>query len=225
MPMHDWTRVEAGIFHALHHRWISAISDELNTALLSQNYYALPEQLAADLGPDLLTLRDHVPGLQAEEELYRLNKSSIAVRHMSGDRLVAMIEIASPGNKANCHAFRAFVDKACELLGFRIHLLLIDPFPRGRNDPNGIHGVIWEAVEEKPLLLPADKPLTLVAYECGLTTRAYIEPVAVGDRLPDMPVFLEPEACVTVPLEATYQVAFTVLPRRWRRVLEASPGT
>jgi hypothetical protein len=53
-----------------------------------------------------------------------------------------------------------------------------------------------------------------------LTTRAYIEPVAVGDMLPDMPLFLCVNGCVMVPLEATYQTAFAVMPRRWQRVLE-----
>src|SRR5436189_5873424 len=57
MPMHDWTRVEAGIFHAFHHEWISEISRALNRGLLPAAYYALPEQLAGGLGPDVLTLR------------------------------------------------------------------------------------------------------------------------------------------------------------------------
>jgi hypothetical protein len=30
MPIHDWTRVDAGLFHAFHQRWISALSDALN---------------------------------------------------------------------------------------------------------------------------------------------------------------------------------------------------
>ena len=47
-----------------------------------------------------------------------------------------------------------------------------------------------------------------------------VRPVAVGEPLPEMPLFLEPNACVQVPLEATYQTAFAVMPRRWRRVLE-----
>ena len=47
MPVHDWTRVDAGIFHAFHHRWISAISDVLNEGILPEDYYALPEQHAA----------------------------------------------------------------------------------------------------------------------------------------------------------------------------------
>ena len=57
--------------------------------------------------------------------------------------------------------------------------------------------------------------------EAGLTVRAYVEPVAVGDGLPDMPLFLEPGAHVSVPLETTSQNALAVLPHRWRAVLEA----
>ena len=244
MPMHDWTTVEASIFHAFHHCWITALSNVLNTGLLPQEYYALPEQQAAGFGPDVLTLQDQPPRAGDEEgggtatavqtrpqtrfmvetdvEFYRRKKSSIVVRHVSGDRIVAMIEIVSPGNKGSRHAIRAFVDKACELLEHRIHLLIIDPFPPGPRDPNGVHAAIWQEVEDTPFVLPADKPLTLVAYECDLKTRAYIEPIAVGDTLPDMALFLAPDVWVKVPLEATYQTAFAVMPRRWRRVLEGN---
>ena len=50
MPMHDWTLVEAGIFHAFHHEWISEIFRALNRGLLPEGYYALPEQVAAGFG-------------------------------------------------------------------------------------------------------------------------------------------------------------------------------
>ena len=56
MPIHDWTRVTAGIFHDFHHEWISAIKRALNSGLLPPNYYALAEQVAGGLGPDVLTL-------------------------------------------------------------------------------------------------------------------------------------------------------------------------
>ncbi len=45
------------------------------------------------------------------------------------------------------------------------------------------------------------------------------------DVLIDMPLFLEPEKAVDVPLEATYNAAFAEVPRRWRRVLESSRVT
>ena len=243
--MHDWTKVEAGIFHAFHHEWISEISRTLNGGLLPSSYYALPEQVAAGFGPDVLTLQGgplqtsregddpFVTGpatalrtrpqprftAQTDAEFYRRRKSSVVVRHVSGDRMVAMIEIVSPGNKSNRHALHAFVDKACELLEHRIHLLILDPFPPGPRDPGGIHAAIWEQIQDDPFQPPADQPLTLVAYECGQVTRAYLECVAVGQTLPEMPLFLEPDGCVMVPLEATYETAFAVMPRRWKAVL------
>ena len=57
MPMHDWARVKAGIFHHFHHEWISAITRTLN-ARLPKSFYALTEQQAAGFGPDVLTLHD-----------------------------------------------------------------------------------------------------------------------------------------------------------------------
>ncbi|MCI0362206.1 MAG: DUF4058 family protein [Planctomycetaceae bacterium] len=239
MPIHDWTRVEAGIYHHFHHEWISEISRVLNRGLLPPDLYAMAEQQAAGFGPDVLTLQDadvdSTPGggtatarrtrpktthfAETPSEFHRRRKSSIAVRHVSGDRIVAMIEIVSPGNKNNTSAFRAFILKACELLEHRIHLLLIDPFPPGRRDPNGIHAAIWSEVEDDPFHLPPERPLTLVAYECDLITRAYIETIGVGEPLPDMPLFLEPEAHILVPLEATYCAAWDTVPPRWQRVI------
>ena len=242
MPMHDWTRVAPGIFHAFHHDWITEMARALNGGLLPDDYYALPEQQAAGFGPDVLALQSQ-PANEGEDsagvstmvrtrpqsqfsaetdaEFYRRKKSSIVVRHVSGDRIVAMLEVVSPANKASRHALRAFVDKACELLEHRIHLLIVNPFPPGPRDPNGVHAAIWAEVQDEPFVLPKDKPLTLATYECGVTTRAYIELLAVGDRLPESPLFLEPQGHVLVPLEATYQSAFAGLPKRWRKVLEA----
>jgi hypothetical protein len=243
MPMHDWTRVDAGIYHAFHHSWIEEIGRALNRGLLPADYYALAEQQAAGFGPDVLTLQDrHRPDedaggtgtatrarpkttmmVETPAEFYRRKKSTIVVRHVSGDRIVAMVEIVSPGNKSSAHAVKAFVEKACELLHRKIHLLLIDPFPPGKRDPHGLHAAIWEEVEDDVIRQPPDRPLTLVAYECDLRTRGYIEPLAVGDPLPDMPLFLEPEVYVDVPLEATYMAAWEVVPARWRRVIDPPP--
>lgn len=238
MPMHDWTRVEAGIYHHFHHEWISEIARALNRGLLPDDHYAMAEQQAAGFGPDVLTLQnlaDPFAGggtatlartkpktthyAQTPAEFHRRKKSSIAVRHVSGDRIVAMIEIVSPGNKNNDNAFRAFVDKACELLEHRIHLLLIDPFPPGRRDPNGIHAAIWAMVDDEPFQVPTERPLTLVAYQCSLITQAYIETIAVDEPVPDMPLFLDPESHILVPLEATYRAAWDTVPARWQRVI------
>jgi hypothetical protein len=241
MPMHDWTRVDAGIYHDFHHEWISETKRTLNRGLLPPDYYALAEQVAAGFGPDVLTLQDQTiapasngGGIATQTrpkttyytelpgEFKQRRKSVVAVRHVSGDHIVAMIEIVSPGNKNNANAFRAFVQKACELMEQRIHLLLLDPFPPGRRDSNGIHSAIWEQFTDEPFQLPPEKPLTMVAYEAALSTRAYIETIAVGDALPDMPLFLAPGLYVTVPLEATYQAAWDTVPARWQRVIASA---
>jgi len=57
MPIHDWTRVDAGILHHFHQRWIGVITDVLNQRLLPREYYALAEQQGAGFEPDVLTLK------------------------------------------------------------------------------------------------------------------------------------------------------------------------
>jgi hypothetical protein len=56
MPVNDWTRVEAGIFHDFHVAWIPELRKALNGGLLPQGYYALAEQHAARSIADVLTL-------------------------------------------------------------------------------------------------------------------------------------------------------------------------
>jgi hypothetical protein len=253
MPIHDWTRVNAGVFHHFHHEWISTISRTLNAGLLPSDYYALAEQIASGFGPDVLTLENVRPqpasdgngpsagttpshgGIAlattpprvrftatAEPEQYAAKRKRVVIRHSSGDAVVAMIEIVSPGNKGSRHALRSFVEKAVELSNAGIHLLLVDLFPPGPRDPQGIHAAVWSEIIDDDFRLPPDQPLTLVAYAAGLVKTAYIEPVAVGEVLPDMPLFLEPDLYVLVPLEATYRAAFDAVPRRWREELERS---
>ena len=57
MPIHDWTRVDAGIFHQLHLGWIPRISDALNGGLLPDSLYALGEARVGGAEPDVLTLQ------------------------------------------------------------------------------------------------------------------------------------------------------------------------
>lgn len=239
MPMHDWTRVEAGIYHHFHHEWISAITRSLN-ATLTGSYYALAEQQAAGFGPDVLTLHDdrhrtggHDAGgavavarpkatlvTTTDAEFYLRKKSSVVIRHVSGDRIVAMVEIVSPGNRNVTGAVNAFVDKVWDLLAQKIHLVILDPFPPDKRTPHGLHARIFERIEDEPYQLPADKPLSLLAYECQDTVRADVEPIAVGDPLISMPVFLTPpDTFVEIPLEEIYQTAWNTVPRRWQNVI------
>jgi hypothetical protein len=245
MPIHDWSRVDAGIFHHFHQTWIGSVAQTLNDGLLPNDYYALKEQFAVGLGPDVLTLQDAdngdenqpngradaagggvslaAPKLQpvAETDMafYRRKQTVVAIRHVSDDRVVAIVEIVSAGNKAARHPFQAFVQKAADFIEAGIHLLIIDIHPPGRRDPQGIHAAIWNAIAGESYSLPDAKSLTLAAYECGNSVRAYAVHPRIGDSIPEMPLFLEPGQAVSVPLESTYNAAFSELPRRWQRVL------
>ncbi len=246
MPIHDWTRVKAGIFHDFHHAWIEEIKRALNRRLLPPDYYALAEQLAGGFGPDVLTLEgpDRSAGQQSggesgggvalatvppkvsfqartEADIYAAKASRIAIKHVSGDRTVAVIGIVSPGNKSTPGAIRTFVEKASQLLRGGIHLVVIDPFPPGPRDPQGIHKVIWDELDTSDFLLPADRPLTMASYIGGICQEAFIEPVAVGAALPEMPLFLTAEIYVPLPLESTYQSAWEAVPARWRSALQS----
>jgi hypothetical protein len=158
----------------------------------------------------------------AEPAEYLSKRRKIVIRHSSDDRIVALIELMSPGNKSSRNGFRAFVEKAAEALTRGYHLLIVDLFPPTPRDPNGVHAEIWEYMTGTPFTPPPGEPLTLVAYSAGNQLRAYIEPTAVGRELIEMPLFLQPEIYVNVPLEATYRAAFEGLPRKWRAVLEAA---
>jgi hypothetical protein len=100
-----------------------------------------------------------------------------------------------------------------------IHLVVIDPFPPTKRDPNGVHAAIWQEMTEKPFTPPADKPLTVAAYCSGDEITAYVDPLAVGDALPDAPLFLDAEHYVPVPLEATCAAAWQSFPAQWRSVV------
>jgi hypothetical protein len=113
------------------------------------------------------------------------------------------------------------VEKVTDALQQRVQVLVIDLLPPGPQDPHGIHSSIWEQLTTAAKNEPAGKPLTLVAYTAGEATAAYVEPVAVGDELPDMPLFLDPDHYVNAALERTYREAYRGVPGFYREILEA----
>jgi hypothetical protein len=157
---------------------------------------------------------------QATRFAYTTRRRTLVIRDTSDHRIIALIEIVSPGNKASRHALRSFVDKALATLSQGIHLLLVDLHPPGRRDPQGIHGVLWEALTGESYTHPVQTPLTLATWCAIPEPTAYVEPVAVGSLLPDMPLFLDPDSYVNVPLEATYQAVYAGVPRYYREILE-----
>jgi hypothetical protein len=251
MPLHDWTKVDDGVFHDFHCAWIIHLKEILNEGLLPDGYYAMAEQHARDRIPDVLTLRapdhDRAPHLPPPDRgvaladapprvslklvadlafAYHTRRRTLAIRHVSDHRIVALIEIISPGNKDRASCVEDFAEKVDSALQRGIHVLIADLFPPGKHNPNGIHGAIWTRYAAEDYAVPADRRLALVSYRAsGAGFEAYVEHLKVGDLLTDMPMFLDSDFYIYIPFESTYQAAYRGVPAFWRDVLEAKQSS
>jgi hypothetical protein len=237
-------RVPAGLYHHFHQDWSIELARTLNRGILPAGLSALVEQRAGPRESHVLAIEhldltggtnppagDGEGGVvtinppaahivrRTSKDVYASRANRIVVRHHLG-RIVAVIEILSPGNKDSRAALRDFVAKTIEFLQAGIHVLVVDPFPPTPRDPYGIHKAIWDEMEEEDFTFPEAKDRILVSYETGVDCAAYIEPVGVGDELPEMPLFLSSAAHVLVPLEPTYQAAWEASPLQLRTAVE-----
>jgi hypothetical protein len=244
MPLHDWPRVASGIYHDFHQVWTIAIRNALNSGILPDGYFAMADQRVGGPEPDVVALRtrgrpDTPGGLavtearprlrssarsQAEAVRYARKANRIAI-HQGMGRVVAMIEVVSPGNKSSQRAVGAFVAKAVEFLSNGIHFLLIDPFPPTTSDPAGLAPTIWREFTDEPFPeQPAGKPMAVAAFDAGEDLTVYAEGLGVGDAWPETPLFLEPGWYVNVPLEGTYEASWALTPAPIRALVDAGGG-
>lgn len=248
MPIHDWTIPPVGLYHHFHQSWAGELCDGLNDGVLPKGYFALVDQRAIGLVPDVLALKRSPGGKpkpertsrgglalaeappqvrhvtqQTDREAYAARANRVAVRNEFGE-VVTIIEPVSPGNKDSRHAIKSFIDKTTEFLARGVNLLVVDLFPPTPRDPQGIHKAIWDELKEEPFELPPDKPLTLAAYSAAVPITAYVESVGVGDRLPDMPVILDAGTYVPAPLEQTYQRTWEKCPAEFKEFVEGRDG-
>jgi hypothetical protein len=249
MPVHDWTKVDAGTFHAFHTVWTSDLMRTLNGGLLPSGYYALAEQHVRGRVPDVLTL--HVPDVDPTPDpvppsrdrgialadapprvsrklvadaasAYRARQRTVTIRRTSGHHVVALLEIVSPGNKDRAASVEELVTKVDSALMRGIHVLVVELFAAGKHDPQGIHGAIWAQYDSAPYEVPSDRHWTVASYVGGPGIEAYVEHITVGDSLPEMPLFLSSDTYIKTPLERTYSSAYQAMPSFWREVLEGS---
>jgi hypothetical protein len=244
MPVHEWTRVSDGIFHDFHYSWVLEIKRALKRGPLPKGYYVMAEQIGGDIGaPDVLTLQaatetvpegslagtatltESPPAVQTRTTIprdpYVRLQRTVVIRHVSNDRIVAMIEVLSRGNKSNRHAIRSFLDKAVAALEAGIHLLFIDVHPPGPRDPNGIHGAMMNEIGTESYVLSRERPLTVAAYVGGASIDVFVDHFAVGEAIPRGLLFLTPENYVRVPLEDTYAAAWEDVPPQYQEILLA----
>lgn len=241
MPIHDWSRVNRAWFHSFYLDWTSRISGKLNNGVLPSNHFAMCETIRDGQRSQFVDLPEP-EGKPRKPECYRESCSRsdsppltrfhaesaypeyaekvITIRRSDTHGVVAAIRIVAADTKRSRYRLSAFIGWAVEVLRDNISLLLVDLFPPGPLDPQGIHKAIWDEFMDSDFALPANQPLTLASYVNGYCPEVFIEPTAVGTTLTDMPLFLTQQEYVPVPLEATYQMAWNACPQMMRQAVE-----
>jgi hypothetical protein len=132
----------------------------------------------------------------------------------TGRRLVAAVEIVSPANKDRAEHRQAFVSKCLGLLQELVSLAIVDVVStRGAN----LYGELLEAIgQSDPMLNAESPPAYAAAYRWTkpekkwmLQTWAY--PLAVGQPLPKMPLWVANDLAVPLELEESYQESCALL--------------
>jgi hypothetical protein len=216
---------------SFHVNWAGAIADALKESLLPAGYFA---EERAHLGPfveiDVATFTD--------SELAALRAGGIATlpvrawappapplvvpaafpdafevlvfENEGGSRLVAAIELVSPGNKDRDGHRQAFAIKCASYLCQGISLIVIDIVTSRRaNLHNEIMRLLGHGEES---LLPAETTLYGVAYRPIVRDQhqqieVWPSTLEVGQPLPVLPLALNAEQCLPIDLEASYTIA------------------
>jgi hypothetical protein len=233
MPIHDWSRVEDASFHDFHQAWLAQIRLRLNTGLLTEGYFAHIERhfgrfesnlLALSIPPSAakptnghptrsggsagVAVATKPPKAMTHLTANPTRRSTVAVRESGTRRVVALIELASTANKDRPENVAAYVGKARAALDARVHVVHLDILPPTKFTPIGLGGAIWTAVNGNDYPFTADKPLAADGFQAGRVVELYANALAVGDELPEVPLFLSEEIYIDLPLASTYAEVF-----------------
>ncbi len=122
-------------------------------------------------------------------------------------RLVAAVEIVSPANKDRPENRRAFVTKCAALLQQRVSVAIVNLVTTRQFN---LYGDLLELIgQADPALAPEPPPLYAAACRWKRLDEAWhfeswMHPLALGQPLPTLPLWLSDEFAVPLELEASY---------------------
>jgi hypothetical protein len=156
------------------------------------------------------------PTLTLETELHDQDEYEVRVYDDGhGRRLVAAIEIVSPANKDRPESRRAFVAKAAALLQQGVCVSLVDLVTvRQFNQYADLLELIGVG---DPMLGPGPPALYAVTVRGRKRLRrrplldAWFHPMALGQTLPALPIWLDVDLGVSLNLETSYEETCRVL--------------
>ncbi|MBI1927235.1 DUF4058 family protein [Candidatus Poribacteria bacterium] len=206
-------------FHSFHNAWATEIAYDLNR-LLPEGFLAEPNVQLGRLGEidvraDELLAENGEPYLityQPPHATERIpvvfpNEPEIFVVNVDQARTtVGVIEIVSPANKDRPQSREIFVSKCLSILSQGIALVIVDIVTsRSFN----FHNAIVRKLQSKKKCGSPETPLYCSAYRYVSDQKAsaielWWYGLAVGDVLPEVPLYISSEIAVPVRLEQTY---------------------
>lgn len=128
----------------------------------------------------------------------------------AGPKLVAAIELISPGNKDRAAERRAFAIKCASCLSQGVSVVIVDIVTSRRAN---LHNEVLQLLEAGDALrLPGETNLYAVAYRPvrrggGDEIEVWNSPLALGKPLPTLPLGLRADLVIPVDFEAAYAEA------------------
>lgn len=221
-PLHGPRRWEG-----FHHSWAAFIAQQLNQDLLPPGYYAESEiSLGPELEIDVATMELTSPDTGSREggtavwsparpkiavpvDFAHLDSYEVRVyQDVGGAEFRAAVELVSPANKDRAGSRRTFAAKCAGYLKHGIGVAVVDIVTaRSAN----LHEEIFDVLEVKGRRATWASPtgLSAVAYR-AVTVRkrprveVWPEPLALGEALPTLPLWLALDLCVPLGLEESY---------------------
>ncbi|HVC98665.1 MAG TPA: DUF4058 family protein [Pirellulales bacterium] len=218
----------------MHAAWANQIAVLLNDELLPADYFAIPSihvegrvevdvgmfrdpALAGDAGATVATATwaPPRPTLAFPVESADMDVYEIQVRReMGGPQLRSAIELVSPANKDHPANRRAFAAKCASYLYSGVSVVVVDVVTDRHAD---LHAELLEILRLSAS--PAWQSRTnlyAIAYRIVAAAgknqlEVWPEPLACGAELPTLPLWLDQELCVPLPLEDSYQATRAAL--------------
>jgi hypothetical protein len=212
MPLRDHFRPpvdKKASWEGFHGSWPAVIVMALNRQL-PPRYLAEPRvHLGVSMEIDVTAFDEEMPaspapGFGADQYVYEVRVFDT----WRDRRLVAAVEIVSPANKDRPENRRAFVTKCAALLQQRVSVAIVDLVTTRQFN---LYGDLLELIgQADPALAPEPPPLYAAA--CRWTRRddawnfeSWTHPLALGQPLPTLPLWLADNFAVPLELEATYE--------------------
>lgn len=223
-------------WETVHDNWLVKMVDRLNESVLPGRYYAqsgrhmgtqietdaaaferqtpAPPSSANGHGGVATAPRNYIPPAPGLTDAVGFTDPSLfevkVYRGRGGMNLVAAVELASESNKDRADARQAFAIKCASFLQAGVSVVVVDAVTNRSGD---LHAELCDLLRLPPALRWGN-PTGLAAVSYRVVRRgerveldAWPHPLAVGDPLPTLPLWLAVDLAVPIELEPTYEAA------------------